>query len=140
MNKEEVGQMLMIIRLKEFVARKSLDNEGHIGENEKMILSKLFANREYIEYMVRLNRELNRDEEEELYKSLLTGSDIQLRIYFSYLFKEQEENPVNCIKRMKFNMDEAFDVLVNFAGKFSDDEYSEKVKEHFFEKYGENLT
>lgn len=39
MNKADVRIMLTVIRLKEFVARKILDKEENIGENEKMILS-----------------------------------------------------------------------------------------------------
>jgi hypothetical protein len=139
MNIEDVKQMLMVIRLKEFVARKSLKKEENIGENEKMILSKIFANREYIADMVRLNIELKKKEEEELYKTLLEGFDIQLRIYFSYLFKEEKERCDNCIKRIKFNMDDALDFIVNLEGKCEGEEYNKKVINYLIERYGDGL-
>jgi hypothetical protein len=137
MDKEQVKEMVMIIRLREFVARKSLDREEDMGENEKMILAKLFANREYIAFTVRLNRELERDDEVELYKALLKGFDLQLRFYLSHLFKGREERIDNCVKRINFTMDETVDIFVDFTKKYEDDEYSDKVKEYFFEKYGE---
>jgi CRISPR/Cas system CSM-associated protein Csm4 (group 5 of RAMP superfamily) len=137
MNKEEVDQMSAVIRLKEFAARKTLNKEENIGENEKMILSKLFVTREYIADMVRLNKELNNREDEELYRILLEGFDIQLRIYFSYLFKEEAERCDNCIKRLKFNTDEVFDLIAGLAGESDYEEYYEKIENYFTERYGD---
>jgi small nuclear ribonucleoprotein (snRNP)-like protein len=138
MNKEDVRQMLTVIRLKEFVARKVLDKEGNMGENEKMILSKLFANREYVADMVRISIELGNDEEE-VYRALLEGFDIQLNIYFLFLFKEERDRCDNCIKRLKFNMDEAIDFTTKLSGQCNDEEFINKMADYFLERYGESL-
>jgi uncharacterized Fe-S cluster-containing radical SAM superfamily protein len=138
MNKEEVEKILSVIKIKEFVARKTLDKEDHLKEYEKMVLSKLFANREHVALMVSINRDLY-NEEELIYMSLLEGFDVQLGFCLSHLFKEKKESIDNCIKRMKFNMDEIIDVLASYSEKYDMEEYSEKAGKYLSEKYGESL-
>ena len=137
--KNDLKEILNLLRIREFVVSCSLDYDNNLSYNDKLTLSKFFVSREFITDQVRISRHFQNKDDETLYLELLEIEDMKLLFLLNTLFKEDKSNLENCYKKMKMHYDDFED----FMAKELEYKRGEALNNIIFmflkEKYGDDM-
>ena len=137
--KNDLKEILNLIRIREFVVCCSLDHDNHLSYNDKLVLSKCFVSREHIAVQIRISRHFQNKNDENLYQALLEVENDRLALLLNIYFTEDQKNLENCFKKMKIHYEDFEDFMAKSLKQARGEELNNLIFSFINNKYGDDM-
>jgi len=137
--KNDLKEILNLLRIREFVVSCSLDYENTLSLNDKLVLSKYFVSREFTVSQVGISRYFQNEDDEKFYLNLLELEDLKISLLLNVLFKDDQCGLENCIKKMKMHYNDFEDFMAKALEHHRGSELNSLVFGFINDRYGDDM-